>query len=232
MTRRSGPMLAAVLGALLAACSGGTEGSSNRLAPVTMVLRGAVGPAEAPEPFTATRESLSAAGFRGPLLIVANQERGTRAGFVPEATNRGAITWRSGDDVTVRTRGGVLVATRGMLFDLMAADDALFRRTLAAGGGRYVRATRDLDAEGVLRRIDLACTLTRGAPGQVSVLGRAYAVTRWTESCTGPDGPPYPNAPGGRIENAYDVDSGGAIRRSRQWAAPHLGYLVLELADI
>lgn len=220
------------LAVLLAACSGGTEGGDDRIRPILSTVTAALRPAPAPEPFTATRASLSAAGFRGPLLIVAGEARGTRAGFVPETTNRGAITWRSADDVTVRTRGGVLAATRGMLFDLMAADDALFRQTLAAGGGRYVRAIRDLDAEGVLRRIDLACTLTRGGAGAVAVLGRSYAVTRWSESCIGPEGPPYPNAPGGRIENTYDVDSGGAIRRSRQWAAPHLGYLVLELAEI
>lgn len=225
-------ILPLALAALLAACSGGTEGGGEGVRPILDTVAASLRPAAAPVPFTATRASLSATGFRGPLLIVANESRGTRAGFVPEATNRGAITWRSADDVTIRTRGGVLAATRGMLFDLIAADDALFRRTLAAGGGRYVRATRDLDAEGVLRRIDLACTLVRGGAGTVAVLGRSYPVTRWTETCIGPDGPPYPNAPGGRIENVYDVDSGGAIRRSRQWAAPHLGYLVLELAEI
>ena len=184
------------------------------------------------EPFTATRASLSAAGLRGPLLILTNERTDARAGFLPEAANRGAVTWRSGDDVTVRTRGGVLAATRGLNFDLIAADDALFRRTLAAGGGRYVRVIRDLTADGALRRIDLACTLTLEGTGTAVVLQRGYAVTRWTERCTGPEGPAYPEAPGGRIENFYEIDSTGTIRRSRQWGAPHLGYLVLELTEI
>lgn len=184
------------------------------------------------EPFTATRASLAAGGLRGPLLILTNEGTGARAGFLPEATNRGAITWRSADDRTVRTRGGVLAATRGLNFDLVAAEDAPFRRALAAGGGNYVRAIRDLTADGTLRRIELDCALRRGGSGTVVVLGRGYAVTRWTERCSGSEGPVYPEAPGGLIENVYEIDEDAAIRRSRQWAAPHLGYLVLELTEI
>lgn len=223
---------ALALAALLAACSGGTEGGREGPGALLATVGAALRPGEPPAPFAATRAQLEADGLRGPLLIVANERTGTRAGFLPEAVNRGSVTWRSGDDVTVRTRGGLLMATRGLLFDLVAADDALFRRTLAAGGGRYVRAIRDLDPEGVLRRVDLACTLTRQGTGTAVVLGRAYAVTRWAETCQGPEGPAYPQAPGGRIENRYEIDSTGTIRRSRQWAAPELGYLVLELTEI
>ncbi len=227
------PILA-LLGALaLPACSGGTgpPGGDGALASALSLARGLR--TEAPPargPFT--RAELAGAGLSGPVLLARVERTGARAALVPEAANGGAVTWRAGDAVTVSTRGGLLVATRGLRFDLMSADDGLFRETLAAGGGRYVRVIRDLTAEGVLRRIDLTCTLMRGGAGTAQVAGRGYAVTRWSEACSGPVGPAYPEAPGGRIENVYEIDSAGTIRSSRQWAAPHLGYLTLEIGEI
>lgn len=232
MTARVRLVLAALAVLALAACSGGTEGGSDGARPILATVSASLRPAEPPPPFDPTRAQLAAAGVSGPILIAEVARTGARAGLLPEAANRGAITWRAQDGITVSTRGGLLVATRGLRFDLIAADDTLFRRTLAAGGGRYVRPIRDLTAEGVLRRIDLACTLVRGPAGTAAILGRAYPVTRWTETCTGPEGPAYPEAPGGRIENRYDIGADGTIRRSRQWAAPHLGYLELEIGEV
>ncbi len=231
--RMRAPALALIGALALAACSGGTGGGDR-----DGVLAGAASLAQGlrrqapPERGPYTRAELAGAGLSGPVLLARVERTGARAALVPEAANGGAVTWRAGDAVTLSTRGGLLVATRGLRFDLMSSDEALFRETLAAGGGRYVRVIRDLTAEGVLRRIDLACTLTRDGAGTAQVAGRSYAVTRWSEACSGPVGPAYPEAPGGRIENDYEIDSGGTIRRSRQWAAPHLGYLTLEIGEI
>ena len=228
MSRRLLPILAL---ALLGACASGSESDlGDERAQAVAYLRGALaGRAEVPPP---TRAALAARGTTGSVLVVSRPEPRVTDVLTPLSGNDGAITW-GGGPVSVDLREGIVSGTRGLGFDLISAETAPLRAAMAAGGGRYTRALRDLDGEGRLRRLVLDCTLESQGASTALVLGQPYTGRRFRESCAvGPAGIFLPNAPGGRIVNEYALDGKGIMRSSRQWIAPRLGYLELGRTEI
>ncbi len=203
------------LGAL-AACGNDKEASD-----VTAALRSAAGAklgggASASGMPNLTREML--AGATGPLLLITLEQRNQQALVVEIAQNRGVTTYSSEDDRTISLRDGVLVATRGLGDDLMAAS-AQRPDTRVSAGGSYPRQYGLLDGNDQAVRLDATCSVTARAAESVEIVQIIYETTRIDESC---------EANGRRFDNSYWVDRGGQIRKSRQWVSPTIGSIVIE----
>ncbi|TDL81808.1 hypothetical protein E2L08_03905 [Palleronia sediminis] len=147
------------------------------------------------------------------VLIVESETLGSRTGFVQAAVNRDTVTWQSDDRKQIVTRGGQLVGTIGFGNDLTSATAPTFNAPQASRA-RYI-----LGGDERVERVDYACTLGDGGTENVTVTGRVFATRVLTERCTSPTGPTF--------ENRYWIDGSGAIRKSRQFATPGLGYLTI-----
>jgi hypothetical protein len=208
---------------VLTACSGGTDAPTLQLQ-VIDAFRGTIAARTAAA--QATRPPLTRAALdtlEGSFLEVTRERTDQLAYLFVNATRRddspGRITvWRTEDDVTLATRNGVLIATRGLGGDVISsavqvAGDA----PGPSGGGERVQfiAARDNKQQ----RLALSCDLTDLGPDPVVIVEIRHPTRHLRERCTGG---------GGTIINDYWVDSqAGLVWQSRQWAGPVIGYLRL-----
>lgn len=147
-----------------------------------------------------------AANLNRPVLIVELEKSSQAALLVGVAVNDRVITYLTLDDVSLAIADGVLIATRGLGFDLMAADVSDFERALVSGGGPTKRVHRYLDGEGKLFNRTFAC--------DVAIEGRTI-----TETCEGE---------GQAFTNTYATNAIDWIISSRQWIGPEHGYIRIE----
>lgn len=164
-----------------------------------------------------TREQIATSPT--PLILASVPATGGQALMAPLLNNGQRQTWGSNDGITVTFVNSVVVATRGLGYDLMGADtDGVFQ-TIAAGGGSFVRIHDVLNGLGEVERLPYACELTIVGSETVEVLERAYATTKVSEVCRG-----------GEIafENGYWIEADGTVRKSQQWINDNVRYLVIE----
>lgn len=211
----------------LAGCSGGTDappvqlqifdaarGSAGRMA---ARLRG--GQAAAP---TLSRAQLEATGL---TITEVTAERRELTAYLFRALERrdsdpGLIeVWSTEDSsVTVTTRQGVVIATRGLGGDLLSSRvEVADSRPGPAGGGAQVQMIRNLDFRETA--LALSCELADLGAETIEILGQRQATRHLRQSCEGG---------GGQVVNDYWTDAAsGIVWQSRQWAGPHVGYLRL-----
>lgn len=219
--------LAAALLAL-AGCSGGNDAAPTQLQlldaareSVGQLAAGRRGAAQAARP-ALTRAVLDQ--VEATVLEVTVERRGDRAFLFRTLERRdsdpGRIeVWSTEDgNVTVATRNGMVIATRGLGGDLLSsAVQAADGRPGPAGGGEHRQMIRDLDNRE--RALALSCALVDLGPETIEIVERRYATRHLEQRCAGG---------GGRVVNDYWVDSrADRVWRSRQWAGPELGYLSL-----
>jgi len=220
MYRRTAVLSTLLLG--LVAC-----GSGNQTAPSAQVLLGTVqqrvsaiipggGTALAIQP-QLTRAMF--ADVPGEILYVTIPSRGAFATVAKVAVNQGTSTWQAADNITLSTRDGVLVATRGLGVDLMSADNSGLRQALAQGGGNYSKVLYSLDGEDQTVPVSLNCTLTAQSSETVVVVERAYETTRLGESCTGSEA---------TFGNTYWRGHDGTLWASEQWVSGAIGMMRIE----
>lgn len=159
------------------------------------------------------KTSLLAARLTGP---------GTLATMIPVGQNGPVVTWRSGDQVGLSLENGVLVATRGLGDDLMAADVA---DTLAMLRGNrvatdYTRIHTYLDGEYQTRFLAFRCRQEVADQQQIEIIEQTHQTTRIEESCFSPEQ---------NMANTYWVGADGTVWKSRQWISPGVGYIETEL---
>ena len=224
------PALMPALGLVLtlAGCSGGNDRPAANVQLMAAVRSGVAARAAgrgAPEAMTRAR--LDALG-PGPFLEATREKTGQTAYLFVNAERPdrggGAVTvWRTEDAVTLALRGGVLIATRGLGGDVLSTEMQAppSGRPGPAAGGQRVQHIRDSD-DGVVP-LALACAAAEIGPETLDVLGRRYPTRHLRERCEGG---------GGIVINDYWIDSppgpgGGAVRQSRQWGGPYVGYLRL-----
>ncbi|MFN3937972.1 MAG: YjbF family lipoprotein [Gemmobacter sp.] len=213
---RAPAALAIGVALLLGACGSDREitGDIRLLAdalrePVVRAATRATAPADAPASLTPAQVDASPVA----LMIVTPQNIGTTAVFGATGRNGPVVTYTSADRVTVALDRGVLVATRGLLADLMSAD-APSATALAAGAGSHRRSHFLLGPLDRQIRQDFDCALASGGSEVVQIAGRAWTTRVVTETCAGPSG---------RFVNRYWVEPGGRIRQSEQWINPRVG---------
>lgn len=139
------------------------------------------------------------------LLTVGIPTRGAEATLVLVARNQGVETWSTGDNVTVSMQNGVVVATRGLGFDVMGSDVGPTLNALAGRqAGSYVVKRRYLTPDNQPEPVAATCTMGRSANGQ------------FIEDC---------QSDGVSFQNQYALDGTGRVASSKQWIGPEVQYL-------
>ncbi len=157
--------------------------------------------------------TLSQKALAGPVMRVQIASRGADAQLSRVAVKDDVETWLAVDNISLSFRHGVLVASRGLGFDLMGADA---NGTLAAFAGQgapvYRRQMRYLTGDHHSTYLMAGCQMT--VTGWEVVGGQR--LERLEEKC---------RARQNSFTNIFWRDSSGFIVQSRQWISPEIGYL-------
>lgn len=146
----------------------------------------------------------------GPILIVQIPSRDAVAVLTRVGTNGDVDTFLTPDGITISLRDGMVVATRGLGFDLMTADIAAPLIAVTGSGDTAVRVHRYLDGENQIVAQSFGCAYSVPAARQV------------TETC---------RSSSGEFENIFVMDAKGNIAASRQWISPQIGAVLIEQYD-
>jgi len=153
-----------------------------------------------------------------PALILVQVETAPEGAAMGHLQHRdGVDTWGSLNLMTIATRGGLLVATRGFGQDLVSVDVPPVAM-IASGSGSYLRShwlPDDLDR---LQQLDFDCTLSRGGLHPRRIAGKTMDLHLVIERCTDA---------AVSFENSYLFDENDELTSSRQWIGPALGHLLL-----
>jgi hypothetical protein len=158
-----------------------------------------------------------------PAMLVGIQGReGSYSGFVRQHVNaQGIETWISGDKLLVALDDGMLVATRGLGGDLLAADASQTAQAIRAGQPGVVEhfVTR-ITGEDQAEILAFRCRVSRGPQMDVTLSAtQTVKADVWQETCRN-------NAL--TFKNTYWVVQGsGDIVQSVQWASTVFGSLAL-----
>jgi hypothetical protein len=155
-----------------------------------------------------------------PVLLAKVEDRETYGTLFPAQTNKEIVTWRTADNITLSFKQGVVVASRGLGGDLMAADVRDVVSGVARANGEGVRIHDSLDGEDQSVRNSFYCTYRSKGLEKIVIFDIAYTLNRVAETC---------KSPTITIENDYwGSPSDGMYRQSRQWLGPDVGYVFLQ----
>ena len=155
----------------------------------------------------------------GDVLVVESYEGKNRIVMVPAVVNLNRVTWLSEDNVSVVTENGLIVATRGLPRDLMAADVIESRRAVLNGGGQVQQTRETLSDRDQISRELLQCSIAPELAEMITIVEKQVPAVRFTERCEGESVD---------FTNTYWVDANGVIVQSDQFVSPETGYLRLE----
>lgn len=204
---------------VLSGCGNDTESFATARAMKTTVSdrvsgAGKAKPAAAPPQIT--RAIL--AQILTPVQLVTLEKRKQQAVIGPVATNQGVETWSSVDKVTISFRKGVIVATRGLGADLMAADVPAVA-TLTGATSAYGRIHTELNGLDQAVRTSYSCQVTERNAQAIEVVEISYPTTYIRETCT---------SSGATFANEYWIDKAQKIRKSKQWISEEVGYVTIQ----
>lgn len=134
-------------------------------------------------------------------------------------------TWRSLEDQTIALQHGVVIATRGLAFDLMGSEVGLLPENVinfSQSGESAVRSFSFLDGENVIRTVSYKCFYKVVEPTLVKRLSGEASLASVIEHC--PKG-------GQDIMNQYYFDERSTQVTSRQWLGDTLGYAIVEFVN-
>ena len=159
-------------------------------------------------------------------FIEVRRERSAQRAYLYAAVRRrdatpGRITvWRTGDNVTLATRNGVLIATRGLGGDMLSSSVPVRGTAAGPGGsGRKVHMIRARDNKAV--PVQLSCSLADLGPETIEIVSRRHSTRHLQERCTATG-----DSGGGQVVNDYWIaPDRRLVWQSRQWAGPEIGYL-------
>jgi hypothetical protein len=143
-----------------------------------------------------------------PVMIAQVPSRGAVALLSRVNSNRGVDTFLSADGISISTRNGMIVATRGFGFDLMRADTARALEGIARAPATVARAFDHLNGENQIVSVTYQCRYAANAERQV------------TESCA---------SAAQAFENTHRLGDQGGIVQSKQWVSAQIGVIILEI---
>ncbi len=138
------------------------------------------------------------------------------------AQRNGAVdTWIAPTGATVALENDILVATRGLGFDVAGIDPTGTSAAIAAGGGASQRRHGFLNARDQIELALMDCVVTKVGREVVELAAGPAELTKFEESCEGRQLV---------FKNEYWTNDEGNIIRSIQVLSPELGFLLLERA--
>ena len=183
------------------------------------VATGLIGGAEqeAGNPTTSRDDSLNNTG-QFILVNIRNQNRWDTA--VRSGSNGNRSTWVDSTNTSVTLENGIVVATRGLRRDLIAADVSEVWRAIRQGGGEAQRVHEFLtNIDGISTEL-LQCRIVSEGPETIDQQQRRRNTTRFTEEC---------KSKRLQFANVYWVNDAGVIIRSLQAASAEAGYLQIDI---
>jgi len=142
-----------------------------------------------------------------------------------DSSNGTVEVWKSSDDAQIFLRNGIVVGTRGVGGDIIAADANVTVRSLKTrSGGSGIKTFTVSDGDVTTTEYRFRCDLRNLGIKEISIVNLMVTVDHIGEDCIG--------GPSGEtvIRNDYWVQQGtGLVRKSRQWMGPKTGYFELIL---
>lgn len=132
------------------------------------------------------------------------------------AANGVETTWESQSGVTAAYDDGILVATRGLVYDLWTASSGQTRAALRAGSGTTTRTVEFIDDQDQISSLDLTCTITPQGSETLNLGIREASLRKFAERC---------ESSALVFENSYWLDGNGDIIASQQYVSPTVAYL-------
>jgi hypothetical protein len=167
----------------------------------------------------AAQAVLPAGAASDPVMRVQIPSRGASAVLSRVAVNKDVETWLAADNISLSFRQGVLVASRGLGFDLMGADAQNSLNAIAGQSAEvYRRQMRYLTGDNHSTYLTAGCSMVFAGPETVN--GRQ--LQRLEERC---------QARQSRFTNLFWLDGSGQIVQSRQWVSPQIGYLTANVGQ-
>ncbi|MCX7566014.1 YjbF family lipoprotein [Sulfitobacter sp. F26169L] len=141
-------------------------------------------------------------------------------------SGRGAVEiWKSSDNAQVFLRNGVVIGTRGIGRDIIAADASVTVSALKTGANRSgIRTFTISDGDVTSSKFQYRCDIRNLGAAKVTFANQSLTTDHFRETCVS-------DAAGGQgISNEYWVQrSTGVVRKSRQWMGPAVGYFDMVL---
>lgn len=158
------------------------------------------------------------ASIKTPVDLVTIENVNATGVIAKIGSNNGVETWSSVDHRTLSMRNGVVVATRGLGADLMSASVPGVS-TLASAGQGYGRVHVLLNGEDKPIKNRYSCSVADMGTETLTIVERSYTTRHMREECTGPQG---------SFANDFWFQSGGKLRKSRQWISQDVGYVLIQ----
>ncbi|RUS58930.1 YjbF family lipoprotein [Pseudorhodobacter sp. E13] len=155
-----------------------------------------------------------------PAKRITLEKYGQQALVVQIGTNKDVETWSSVDKITLSMRNGVVVATRGLIDDLMTASVPSL--SMLSHGSSHTRTHSLLNGEDKPRVLRFDCQVARHGRVNLTIVERSYTTQHVTETCTGAEG---------SFTNEYWLEAGGKLRRSRQTISDFVGPMTIDSLD-
>lgn len=159
------------------------------------------------------------------VMLVELPQAGSAALTGIDTVKGETVTWRSLEDQALTIQSGVVIATRGLAFDLMGSNIGLNPSDLFAQyeyRDTSVRSFSFLDGENILTTVSYECRYDIQPPEIVARLNGGTELPFVSETCI---------RPGPDIENRYYFDSVGRQVTSKQWLGDILGYAMVEFVN-
>jgi hypothetical protein len=147
-----------------------------------------------------------------PMIMVVAPDVGVAAALLQVGRNGDVVTWQTADGVQISLQRGVVVATRGLGYDVMSADVG----SPPHQGGPYQRVWSSLDRDLGLNFHTLNCQRRSLGEHPSDDFAGPATLTRLIETCEGPHGD---------IRNRFDIGADGFTWGSEQWISPEVGSL-------
>lgn len=149
------------------------------------------------------------AQFRGaPLLIATMGDPSFSSILFGVGKNEDVVTFYTPDQVSLSFRDGILVATRGLGFDLMYAEVSESIRAVTSKDGTIMRRHETLRGDDTLMIRSFQCVVSTPEYGKV------------VENCS--DGEV-------NFQNMYNFTRDGKLNSSKQWISEERGYIFVEI---
>ncbi|WP_342077424.1 YjbF family lipoprotein [Yoonia sp. SS1-5] len=140
--------------------------------------------------------------------------------MIQAGENGTRTTWVDSENNSVTVDGGIVVASRGLMGDLIAADVAEVRAALRRGGGNALRRHDFLkDQDGISTEL-LQCRIVSQGSETIERLQTRRKTVKFEEKCAGDSL---------EFTNVYWLNDAGSVIRSLQAVSPDAGYLQIDV---
>ncbi|NUH67094.1 YjbF family lipoprotein [Sulfitobacter sp. S0837] len=128
--------------------------------------------------------------------------------------------WQSSDNAQIILREGVLVGTKGLTGDMRSAQAATTIAGFDGQGGGGERLITLARLDGTAQTVPFSCDVTQLGREVIQIVDQRVTTHHLREDCS---------FGAQRFTNEYWVEAvSGKMRRSRQWAGPYYGYMMID----